>query len=480
MNPTLPTSCGLSVALVLDLSGSVSGQETALKGAADVLVNALQGTPSRMSLFSFSTGSPAVNASQNYPALTSVATAAQGTAFKARYASWTASGGTNWDVGLTAVANAADVPDVAIVITDGNPTFYGSPAVGPGDFTRFREIETGIFSANAIRTQGTRVIALGVGSGVDDAPTATNLAAISGPTAYNGSNGATADYYQAATYAAAGTALRNLALGNCSGSISVTKQIVPSSNTGENIAGSTPAGAGWVFNGTTTNSAIGGLPATRTTVANGTGTVNFPLTFPGGTTTAPVTVRETQQAGYTLVTQSGANAVCTNLQTGAAVSVTNSSSGGDLGFTVNAPSSAAISCIMYNRVPQPAASIVVDKRWTVNGTSYLNGQQPLTMSAQLTLTGPGGAAATDQGWGVERTGYSVGNTATVAETVSLPSLCTLTSSTIVRNGSATQNALPYAAPLSAATNEFTVTNVALHTCGGSRFSPPPMRSMRSR
>lgn len=130
-NPTLPTSCGLDVALILDLSSSVGSQVTALRGAADTLVNALQGTPSRMSLFSFSTGSPAVNASQNYPALTSVATAAQGTAFKARYASWTASGGTNWDVGLAAVANANDVPDMAIIITDGNPTFYGNPAAGP-------------------------------------------------------------------------------------------------------------------------------------------------------------------------------------------------------------------------------------------------------------------------------------------------------------------------------------------------------------
>ena len=52
--------------------------------------------------------------------------------------------------------------------------------------------------------------------------------AISGPTAYNGSNGATADYYQTAHYTPAGNALRNLALGNCTVTMNIVKQVVPS------------------------------------------------------------------------------------------------------------------------------------------------------------------------------------------------------------------------------------------------------------
>ncbi len=459
VNPTLPTSCGLDVALVLDLSGSVT-DVPALRGAADTLVNALQGTPSRMSLFSFSSVSPAVNATQNYPSLTSVSTVTQASEFKSRYATWTAGGGTNWDRGLAVVANAADTPDLTVIITDGNPTFYNDPQEGPGSFTRLRETENGIFSANALRSQGTRVIALGVGSGVSDTATGLNLAAISGTVKYNGSNGSVADYYQESSYAAAGQALRNLALGNCTGSVSVTKQIVPSGNTGENITGAAPAGAGWVFNGSTSTSGIGGLPATGTTVADGTGTVNFPLTFPGGTTSAAVTLAETQQSGYTLVTQGTKNAVCTNLLTGAAVTVTNS---GATGFSINAPSSAAVSCMVYNRAPQPRAEIVVGKSWTINGSTFANGAQPDTFQAQLSLTGPGGGAATPQGWGVTRTGYSVGDTATMSETVTLPPLCTLTSSTVVRNGTTTPvNNLPYTATLSATTNAFTVTNVV--TC----------------
>ena len=57
---------------------------------------------------------------------------------------------------------------MAIVITDGSPTYYNEPAQGPGNFTRLRDVEAGIFSANAIKAQNTRVIAFGVGTGHRD------------------------------------------------------------------------------------------------------------------------------------------------------------------------------------------------------------------------------------------------------------------------------------------------------------------------
>ena len=92
INPTLPASCGIDVAILLDLSGSVGSAVTDLRQAADTFVNSLVGTPSRAALFSFSTVSPAARASQNYPDLTPVSTVGQAAAFKSRYATWTASG----------------------------------------------------------------------------------------------------------------------------------------------------------------------------------------------------------------------------------------------------------------------------------------------------------------------------------------------------------------------------------------------------
>ncbi|HEX5859998.1 MAG TPA: hypothetical protein VFY91_17955 [Microbacterium sp.] len=467
VNPTIAQSCGIDVALILDLSGSVGPSLPQLKQAADTFVNALQGTPSRMSLFSFSDVTPAAGANANFPNLTAVTTGAQATAFKNRYASWDSEGYTNWDRGLGGAAAANSVAnnfDLAVIITDGNPTAYNQPAQGLGD-NRFRETENGIFSANALK-QGpagapapTRVLAFGVGDGAVGAATALNLRAISGPTAYNGSNGNVADYFQTADYPAAGQALRNLALGNCQGSLTVTKQIVPSSAPAGSIAGATPAGAGWQFTSSISTAGVTTPTPVLTTTANGTGSISYPLTFPGGTTTGSVTVTEAQQAGFTLVPVNGQNAVCVNLNTGAPVLPTANPIDG---FTVDVPSSAAVNCTVYNRAPNPAANLTVTKNWIINGVPFANGAQPSDFGAQLRITGPGGAGATNQGWGVTRTGYAVGDTATISEQVSLidPSMCTNTAVVTNVNGTAVNNVLGAGFPitLTQAQNTATITN----------------------
>lgn len=412
--PLIPT-CGLDVALILDISGSVGTALPNLKQAANTFVDSLVGTPSRMSLFSFSWVSPGSGASTNYPNLVSVSTAGQATTFKNRYAGWTSEGGTNWDRGL-AIPAASNTGinkfDVAVVITDGNPTTYNDPRQGSGSLNRFRETETGIFSANAIKAASSRVIAFGVGAGATGATNALNLRAISGPVAFNGSNGQVADYYQTNDYATVGAALRNLALGNCAGSLTVTKQIVPNSAPAGSIQGATPAGAGWQFTSQIATPGVTTPQSVRTTTANGTGTVTYPLTFPGGTTQASVTVTEAQQPGFTLVPVGGQNAVCTNLNTNTNVPLTGNPT---LGFTVNVPSTAAVNCVVYNRAPSPEADVTVTKKWVINKKTFENGAQPDDFDADLFLTGPGAAGATQQGWGVTRGGYAVGNTATITE-----------------------------------------------------------------
>ena len=273
----------------------------------------------------------------------------------------TTANSTNWDRGIEQVAESGTRFDVAIVITDGNPTVYGN-GQGPGNFTRLRELENGIFSANTVKAKATRMIALGVGAGVSGSP--NNLISISGPTANS-------DYYQTNDYTAAGAALRALALGNCKGTISVVKQVVPSTAPAGSITGAVPAG-GWQFGATTTTSGVAINPTSGATAA-ASGALNFNLTFPGGTTTAPVTVTETQQAGYTLVQQGGLNATCRRLDTNAAVTVTNS---GATGFLVTAATTFPVSCTVYNRAPSPAATIVVNKKWLINGQSFDQGTQP--------------------------------------------------------------------------------------------------------
>ena len=77
----------------------------------------------------------------------------------------TAGGTTNWDRGIFQVQQSTSQFDIAVVITDGNPTVYGN-AEGPGNYTRFREVENGIFSANAVKAESTRMLAFGVGAGI--------------------------------------------------------------------------------------------------------------------------------------------------------------------------------------------------------------------------------------------------------------------------------------------------------------------------
>ncbi|MBF0689050.1 MAG: VWA domain-containing protein [Cellulomonas sp.] len=465
VNPAPLQQCGLNVALILDLSGSVtSSQLVDLKNAADTFVDSLVGTPSQMALLSFSTVTPAQGATQNYPGLVEVSTQAGADAFKSRYASWTAGGGTNWDRGLAAAAEAAGAYDLAVVITDGDPTLYSQPSQGPGNFTRLREMENGIFSANELKAEGTRVLAVGVGAGVADAATARNLAAISGPTAYDGTNPLAADYYQVADYTVVGQALRQLALGECAGSLSVVKQLVGAAG---DITSATPGGAGWTFDASTTTTGVSLETGSATT--DSTSAVSFPVTYAGGVTSGTIEVQEQPRTGTTLFPVDGANAVCTDLDTGQPVPTTNA---GGAGFSVDVPSTAAVSCTVYNQ-ELASASVTVDKEWVVNGAAPVpEGNQPSGLTSQLTLTGPQGAAATPQPWHVTRTGYVAGQSVTFAEVITLvapdvdPDLCQVEAAEVVAvDGQpvtpADVPAAGYQATLHEGANTYTVRNIVV-------------------
>lgn len=388
-----------------------------------------------------------------------VSTKSGADSFKSLYADWSLGSGTNWDQGLYAVAKAEPHYDAVVVLTDGNPTYWNNPRQGDGSHTHFADVEGGIFAANAVKTKGSRVVALGVGRGVEGV-SGLNLRAISGPEAFNGNNPLTADYYQTADFAGASQALTELALSNCAGTLSVVKQIVPEDNTGEDITGSTPAGQGWKFTATTTTPGIGGLPDTQGTTADGTGAVSFQPTYPAGTNAADIAVAEEQRPGYDLVTQGGQNAVCTNLDTGAPVQVTNTGTDGIPGFSVDVPQLSAISCVMYNR-PQrdEEAEIRVEKQWLIDGKTYTHDNRPDGYDADLTLTGPDNTTPTLQEWGEDRDGYTLGDATTIAETVTVPTDCTVDSSRIVSaNGNTANEPLPYPAQLTQTENSFTVRN----------------------
>ncbi len=349
-NPDIADLCGLSIALVLDLSMSITDQDlTDLKTAGNAFVDALEGTPSSIAVYTFATNAPAAGTENETLGLTPVATPEGAQLVRDKIDGLNDLDGnlgfTNWDGALLQVAQSGDDYDAVLFVTDGNPTAVGDGALSPLARTRFNEIERGIFSANAVKAEGTRIYGVGIlrltSATPDPIPddlldeASLNLQAVSGTTrAEPGVENP--DYFLVRDYAALGQNLRDIATQACEASVSVVKQVIPAGGT---IADAVP-GEGWTF---TATSEVPVTPATATTPASG--AVSFSLDL-GDAESEFLTVTETLQDGFELVPQDGANAVCTRLDDGTSVPVTNV---GALGFTVETFLESGVTCQVFNQ-----------------------------------------------------------------------------------------------------------------------------------
>ena len=233
VNPTLSPECGLNVGLIFDLSGSVSaGELTQMKDAAanptTGFVASLANTPSSVAVYTFATDAPASGAANTTLSSTSVANAAGVTTVENKINGLTKPSDpnyyTNWDAAFRQVAAGHDL---VLILTDGNPTVNGVPGNTSVITTNFENVENGIASANTVKTLSgshgnkTRIVGVGIGIGANST---TNLAAVSGPTGYNGSNATSADYFTT-SFADLGTVLGNLANAQCGARIHVQKLV---------------------------------------------------------------------------------------------------------------------------------------------------------------------------------------------------------------------------------------------------------------
>ncbi|WP_211977827.1 hypothetical protein [Brevibacterium sp. W7.2] len=275
-NPALEASCtaGLRVALVLDLSGSVetSGALGTLKDSAKGMVDALKGTNSSMALYTFASNAPrdSTDSGRNWPSM-SIDPGDNANTIKSRIDAYAAGGGTNWDSGLWQVANANEQYDLAVVVTDGLPTYSSGNTSTYGNVTSFDEIEAAIYSANAIKAGGSRIMAVGVGDGIQGG--VENLAAISGPAGYSdGGSINDADYFQAGWEDLA-ILMENVAKGaTCRADIEIVKQTLP-----YGADSTAPGGAGWTFG--VTASAPGTLQQDSRQTTGENSTVGYQVRF---------------------------------------------------------------------------------------------------------------------------------------------------------------------------------------------------------
>jgi uncharacterized repeat protein (TIGR01451 family) len=382
-NPSLPASCGISLALDFDLSNSITAPEfTQMRQASINVVTALQGTPSQVGVYTYASFAPATNGSGgtvNHPTVpgtqpaanaalpaTPIATPAGATTVNQRIAGLTrvatASGGTNWDQGLSQLVRTGQPHYNAVLfITDGDPTTWGPNNNGSGTSTDDTTVNAAITSANAVKATGTRVIAVGVSN--TTGPSVQRLQYISGPTRNS-------DYF-VTNWDALQDTLVSIATEACQGTVTVVKQI-------RNLDGTTSPGAGWTFSATNNRGPVS--PPSGTT--GGDGTVNF--TVPDSST---ATVNETQQSGYQLVQQNGSNAVCTS--GGNPIASTNS---GPTGFSVPIGSRQILSCTVVNSLIP--ATLTLHK--TVDNP-FGGDADPIDWTLQAagpqTISGPDGSAA---------------------------------------------------------------------------------------
>lgn len=250
-----PTKCGGDLALVIDTSGSVPAKNTSAgnggvltEQAAQSFIDAFRGTPTRLGIYGYDNRSYTM-----YPgdgALVSMLdpTNAQIDAAIDRITvlddwgpgangGWPGAGGpidpngdgihwdqmgsgTNWEDGIRAPFFAtedpssqyASTPTLAVLITDGQP----NRTISGGNAT-----DEAADMAKAAKQTGARLVGVLVGQSNE-----SNMKAVVGNTKYSAAEGnaASADYF-AGSFDEMGTLLREIAVAECGGTVTVQKRI---------------------------------------------------------------------------------------------------------------------------------------------------------------------------------------------------------------------------------------------------------------
>jgi len=223
-NPTLSQACGLDIALVLDNSTSIDATELGqMKSAMTAFTSALSGTPTQFSVSHFaSTATVDQSFSSNI------------TTVNSKLNSIPVGGGyTNWEDGFTKGQSTFDPrtnPNLVIFASDGNPnTIIGGSAGGASESEAVSHAQV---IANNLKTNGTRILALGIGTDLNTA----NMQAISGLNLNTGSV-LTSDVITT-DFSGLAAQLATFATQTCGGTITVTKSVTSETN---------PSLSGWHF-----------------------------------------------------------------------------------------------------------------------------------------------------------------------------------------------------------------------------------------
>jgi uncharacterized repeat protein (TIGR01451 family) len=345
-NNPAPDKCGLNIALIVDRSGSTDDFDSDYKNATAAFVNGLAGTPSQIGIVTFASGATLRTTSGNhYVDISSVsaATTLANSITASPSLLGSTGGNTNWQDALATTTSSftSPEPDLAVFITDGNPTTQN------GGFAS--DLGAGMSAANALKadTIGTHITGVAVGANIDLA----NIGKITGTGSVIGTSDLPGyDVHQPADPAALAATLKALATDLCGGSVTIHKTIK---------VGPAPLDAvnspNWTFSN---GDGVSGI-----TDANG--LTNLKL--PAGT----ATLTESGLAGYTIQSVTCGDKTVSN--------VTGNS------FQIDVGNLDVISC---NVVNTPALSTIAVNKVTTHGVggpfalqvTGSNGVSPLSVS----------------------------------------------------------------------------------------------------
>ncbi len=459
-NPRFAPTCtpGLKVALIVDTSTSMTynnneglnGARTASKAFAAAFAD--KGVS--LGIFQFGNNAatvmnPTVVTSGNLSSINSTINgiSVSGTQY------------TNWDRGIEQVAGADY--DIAVMLTDGNPTRYRSGA-GNGSWTDLRGIEEAILSANLVKAEGTQMITFGVGDYLNPS-TPYNLASVTGPVQWTANGGipiGQADFAIPTDWNVVATQLGNLASSlTCEATVQVRKQ----ERAGN---GTLTDAAGWTFTPTKTGSGTMTPAGAQTTVTGGYLPQPWRIAFTNTTQTASVSITETAKPGWSVesVSCTKNGAPITGIPNAATFSVTGLTTGD------------AVVCTVING---QAATVQANKTWVVKdsagttvGTYYQRGNAAdPAVPAGLAAT-PGIGQTPSPKWGTVYSGFSIGQQLALKETSTIDAQllpgCVLTAQQLT-GGNSLSTGLPfdltkgdYTATLVGGANVFEFTNTV--TC----------------
>ncbi len=274
LNPALPSTCGLDIALVADTSGSIDGTELQdQKDAFNAFIDALlPGTPTNMAVVDFDTQA---TVTQGFTANT--------TNLHNAVNAFTPSGLTNWEDALRDARNLFphrnDKPDLIIFASDGDPNTTGDPGALVGEQAA---MHAAIAQADLAKQAGIRILAYGLGPD----PDISNLESIS-----------SFDAVTVTPFADLEDELFELATDLCGGQVSVHKLIDADGN--PLTTGDQTSTQNWFFNvSVTSGGGDAAVPPSGFTDINGYFVSDISL---GGDDMATVNVVETVQSGYALI-----------------------------------------------------------------------------------------------------------------------------------------------------------------------------------